>query len=212
MRNGNFTSRGTLSSAAIQLQPTTLTIAEVRSGVVLENIRAELSSENNQPRLRNIGADIFAGTLNIDELKLSEQPQRFNVTLDKLSLGLLAEAGRDAGVELQGLISGELAVQASDAGIEITAGEVRNVGEGLLKVQENASINALKQQQPSLKTVITVLDELTIEQLNSGVTLGADGWLDLDVKIAGINKRQQQPVNFNYTHSENVFTLLRAYG
>ena len=210
LRDGQLNSQGRFSSAAIQLQPSILNIAEIRSGVVLENIHAELSSENNQPRLRNIGADIFAGTLNIDELKLSEQPQRFNVTLDKLSLGLLAEAGRDAGVELQGLISGELAVQASDAGIEITAGEVRNVGEGLLKVQENASINALKQQQPSLKTVITVLDELTIEQLNSGVTLGADGWLDLDVKIAGINKRQQQPVNFNYTHSENVFTLLRA--
>lgn len=94
--------------------------------------------------------------------------------------------------------------------MRIDSGHIHNVGEGLLKVENNASINALKEQQPSLQTVIGVLDELTIEQLSSGVNLSEDGWLDLDVKITGINKLQQQPVNFNYTHSENVFTLLRA--
>ncbi|RXF05876.1 YdbH domain-containing protein [Pseudoalteromonas sp. PS5] len=199
-----------LGSANIQLEPTTLSVEELRAGVIVQAIQAQLLSEAGIVKLKDIGAQVFAGSINIEEVKLIPTPQEVQVSLDKLSLDLIAASGHDAGVELRGLISGKLPVQVSSSGVRIDSGHIHNVSEGLLKVENNASINALKAQQPSLQTVIGVLDELTIEQLSSGVNLSEDGWLDLDVKITGINKRQQQPVNFNYTHSENVFTLLRA--
>ncbi|MEJ6475721.1 intermembrane phospholipid transport protein YdbH family protein [Pseudoalteromonas piscicida] len=210
VQNAKVDVSGLISSANIQLIPTTLSVEELRAGVVVQKIKANLFSEAGVAKLTDIRANVFAGQVTIAEVNLVPTPQVVQVGLDKLSLDLIAESGHDAGVELRGLISGRLPVQVSSSGVKIESGKVHNVGEGLLKVENNASINALKEEQPSLQTVIGVLDELTIEQLNSDVSLSEEGWLDLDVKITGINKLQQQPVNFNYTHSENVFTLLRA--
>ncbi|KJY87622.1 hypothetical protein CWB89_15760 [Pseudoalteromonas piscicida] len=210
IQNATIDVFGLLSSANIQLKPTTLSVEELRAGVIVQAITGQLLSEAGVAKLKDINAQVFAGNVEIDEVSLVSTPQVVQVSLDKLSLELIAASGHDAGVELKGLISGTLPVQLSSSGVRIDSGKIHSVGEGLLKVENNASINALKEQQPSLQTVIGVLDELTIEQLSSGVNLSEDGWLDLDVKITGINKLQQQPVNFNYTHSENVFTLLRA--
>ncbi len=210
IQNATIDVFGLLSSANIQLKPTTLSVEELRAGVIVQAITGQLLSEAGVAKLKDINAQVFAGNVGVDEVSLVPTPQVVQVSLDKLSLDLIAASGHDAGVELKGLISGTLPVQLSSSSVRIDSGKIHSVGEGLLKVENNASINALKEQQPSLQTVIGVLDELTIEQLSSGVNLSEDGWLDLDVKITGINKLQQQPVNFNYTHSENVFTLLRA--
>ena len=66
------------------------------------------------------------------------------------------------------------------------------------------------QQQQELQPVLSLLKNLDIQKLNSTVALNSDGWLNLGVNLQGFNEPQQQQVNFNYNHEENVFTLLRA--
>ncbi|WP_440053945.1 YdbH domain-containing protein [Pseudoalteromonas sp. T1lg65] len=210
LRNVILPLQGQLSSANIQLFPTKMTIQEIRSGAVLNNFSAELYSDESNFALREIEAQVFGGKVSVENILLSEQPQTVTVNLERLSLDDIAKAGRDVGVELRGRISGNLPVHLDGKTVRIKQGKIENHGEGVLRVENNASINALKEQQPSLQNVIGVLDDLTVESLVSDVSLSPDGWLDLGVRITGVNKAQKQPVNFNYTHSENVFDLLRA--
>ena len=55
-----------------------------------------------------------------------------------------------------------------------------------------------------------MLEHLNVIQLQAELDLASDGWLDLAMQIKGSNPIKQQSVNFNYTHKENVFTLMKA--
>ena len=210
MSNASGKITGQLSSGVINIPKTTVTIDEFRSGAVLTNITADLQAQDNQAWLSAITAEAFDGLLTADKVRLSQAPQRIEAKAENLDLAILAKAGREAGVELTGRVSGELPIDVRDGKVSISEGRLYNLGNGMLSVSENASVNALKAQQPQLKTVIGLLDNLDIDTLNSEVSLTEDGWLTLGVNIKGENKSQAQPVNFNYTHHENIYTLFKA--
>ncbi|MBD1581562.1 intermembrane phospholipid transport protein YdbH family protein [Pseudoalteromonas sp. S16_S37] len=201
---------GQYSSGKINIPSSKVLIGQVRSGVVLSNISTWLHVDEGDAYLSDINASLFDGNVSIERLNLSLQPQQVQVKAQSLDLGLIAQAGREAGIELNGRVSGVFPMNIVDAKVSIEQGKLLSIGEGKLQVAQNASIEALKAQQPSLKSVIGVLDDLTIDQLSSDVALTPDGWLTLGVQIVGENKQQAQPVNFNYTHQENIFTLFRA--
>ena len=210
MSNASGKITGQLSSGVINIPKTTVTIDEFRSGAVLTNITADLQAQDNQAWLSAITAEAFDGLLTADKVQLTQAPQRIEAKAENLDLAILAKAGREAGVELTGRVSGELPIDVRDGKVSISEGRLYNLGSGMLSVSENASVNALKAQQPQLKTVIGLLDNLDIDTLNSEVSLTEDGWLTLGVNIKGENKSQAQPVNFNYTHHENIYTLFKA--
>ncbi|BBN80766.1 hypothetical protein PA25_07510 [Pseudoalteromonas sp. A25] len=201
---------GQYNSGTINIPSSKVMIGQIRSGVVLSNLSTLLHVDNGLAYVSELDASVFAGSVNIDRLNLSSEPQLVQVNAESLDLGLIAQAGRDAGVELRGKISGTFPMRIVDTNVSIEQGKLLSVGQGKLQVAQNASIEALKAQQPSLKSVIGVLDDLTIDNLSSDVALTPDGWLTLGVQIVGENKQQSQPVNFNYTHQENIFTLFRA--
>jgi hypothetical protein len=177
---------------------------------VLTNITAVLQAQDNQAWLSSIRAEAFDGLLTADKIRITQAPQRIEAKAENLDLAILAKAGREAGVTLTGRVSGELPIEVRDGKVSITEGKLYNLGAGMLSVSENASVNALKAQQPQLKTVIGLLDSLDIDTLRSDVALTEDGWLTLGVNIKGENKSQAQPVNFNYKHHENIYTLFKA--
>ena len=47
-------------------------------------------------------------------------------------------------------------------------------------------------------------------QLSSKVRLQPDGWLFLDFSILGSNPDKKQSLKFNYSHLENILTLLKS--
>ncbi|CAM4019651.1 YdbH domain-containing protein [Pseudoalteromonas byunsanensis] len=201
---------GQFSSGKINIAGSKVAVGQVRSGVVLSNLSAQLQVIDNEAQLQDLNAQVFDGQIHLPLLKLSAAPQQLQLNAQSLDLALIAQAGRDAGIELNGRVSGIFPVTIDNAKVSIEQGKLFNAGIGKLKVAQNASIEALKAQQPSLKSVIGVLDDLTIDTLSSDVALTSDGWLTLAVQINGENKAQAQPVNFNYTHQENIFTLFRA--
>ena len=210
MSNASGKITGQLSSGMINIPKTKVTIDEFRSGAVLTNITADLQAQDNQAWLSAITAEAFDGVLKAGKVMLTAEPQRIEAKAENLDLAILAKAGREAGVELTGRVSGELPIDVRDGKVSISEGRLYNLGSGMLSVSENASVNALKAQQPQLKTVIGLLDNLDIDTLNSEVSLTEGGWLTLGVNIKGENKSQAQPVNFNYTHHENIYTLFKA--
>ncbi|MEQ3515183.1 YdbH domain-containing protein [Pseudoalteromonas sp. BZB3] len=210
IRNASGQITGQVNSGVINIPKTTVTIDEFRSGAVLTNITAELQAQANKTWLSSITAEAFDGLLTANKVRLTQAPQRIEAKAENLDLAILAKAGREAGVTLTGRVSGELPIEVRDGKVSITEGKLYNLGMGMLSVSENASVNALKAQQPQLKTVIGLLDNLDIDTLHSDVALTEDGWLTLGVNIKGENKSQAQPVNFNYTHHENIYTLFKA--
>ncbi|WP_054014553.1 intermembrane phospholipid transport protein YdbH family protein [Pseudoalteromonas sp. R3] len=202
--------KGKWHAGELIIESSPLSITEVRSGPVLTEVRGQLTSDNNLPVLREFSARVFDGQLAAEQILLSKQDQEIIVTARGLDLMLISEAGRESGVELHGRVSGRLPVFMHNGQAEIRGGYLSNEVDSMLKVQDNASFNALKSQRPELETVFGVLDELSIETLSCDVNMAQDGQLELAVQIAGENKQQKQPVNFNYTHSENIYTLFRA--
>jgi hypothetical protein len=210
VENINTTFTGELNSGEINIANSNMSIEQVRSGAVLSDLSANYILNSEYAMLSNIRANVFNGQVYVPQFLLFSEQQVLDVQLFNLDLGMLAEAGRDAGVTLSGMVSGKLPISLEKDVISIQNGQLYNVDVGQLLVQNNASVEALKAQQPSLETVIGLLDNLTVHTLSSDVNLSPDGWLTLGVKIIGENEAQAQPVNFNYTHSENIFTLFRA--
>ncbi|MBQ4860970.1 YdbH domain-containing protein [Pseudoalteromonas sp. MMG013] len=201
---------GSLSSGDIKIENSKLNIEQIRTGAVLSNITADYWVDGQQATIAKLRANVFNGQVYLPQLHVFAEQQVLALSLLDLDLGMLAEAGRDAGIALSGRVSGKLPIFINGNAISIENGTLYNVDTGQLVVEDNASVNALKAQQPSLTTVIGLLDNLTVNTLTSDVNLTADGWLTLGVKIVGENEEQAQPVNFNYTHTENIFTLFKA--
>ncbi|ESP92995.1 YdbH domain-containing protein [Pseudoalteromonas luteoviolacea] len=208
----NIPVAGKVNAGAIAFEDSQIDIREVRSGAVLENFSAILSSYEGEPMLSNISANIFDGQLFAKGIKLSNQDQSFLVEAKNWDLAVIAKAAKNAGVELSGRVHGHLPVSVVDGLFEIDGGKLNNIDVGLLSIENNASVEALKAQQPSLETAFGMLERLNIEKLSSDVNMSSDGWLDLAVQITGVNEQQAepQPINFNYTHKENIFQLFRA--
>ncbi|KZN48398.1 intermembrane phospholipid transport protein YdbH family protein [Pseudoalteromonas luteoviolacea] len=201
---------GKFDEGQLVLSETVLDIAEVRSGAVLTDLSAKLSSTNNTLILNDTKATIFDGEISAQQINLSSGDQNFSIEAHNWDLAHVSEAGKSAGVELRGRVSGQLPVTIKQGDIEITNGKLTNIDVGLLRIDNNESVEALKSHQAGIDTAFSLLENLEIEKLSSDVALSPDGWLDLAVEIAGVNEQAKQPINFNYTHSENIFQLFRA--
>ncbi|TQF69653.1 intermembrane phospholipid transport protein YdbH family protein [Pseudoalteromonas luteoviolacea] len=206
----NFPIQGEYEEGRLALAETTLNVTEIRSGAVLTGLSAQLVTKQDSLSLQGIHANIFDGEISAEELNLSSDDQSILIEAHNWDLALISEAGKSAGVELRGRISGQLPVRIERGEIEITNGKLRNIDVGFLSIENNESVEALKSHQDSIDTAFSLLENLDIEKLSSDVALSPDGWLDLAVEIAGVNEQAKQPINFNYTHSENIFQLFRA--
>ncbi|KID54848.1 hypothetical protein JF50_23605 [Pseudoalteromonas luteoviolacea] len=206
----NMPITGRMQADQITIEESLVGIQEIRSGAVIENVQAILSSYGGKPMLSNISAYIFDGQLSAEQVSLSTDDQRFLVEAENWDLAVIANAAKNAGVELSGRVYGQLPVTVIDGKLEIHDGKLNNIDVGLLSIENNQSVEALKAQQPSLETAFGMLERLNIEKLSSDVNMTSDGWLDLGVQITGVNEQQGQPINFNYTHKENIFQLFRA--
>ncbi|MDK1289228.1 YdbH domain-containing protein [Pseudoalteromonas umbrosa] len=206
----NMPITGMIKGQQLVIEESPIGIREIRSGAVLENFQASLSSYDSKPMLSNISAYIFDGQLSAQQISLSEEDQSFLVEAQDWELAVIAHAAKNAGVELSGRVYGQLPVTVVDGALEIHGGKLNNIDVGLLSIENNQSVEALKAQQPSLETAFGMLERLNIEKLTSDVNMSSDGWLDLAVQITGVNEQQGQPINFNYTHKENIFQLFRA--
>ncbi|WP_018693161.1 YdbH domain-containing protein [Algicola sagamiensis] len=152
----------------------------------------------------------LGGTFQVDQLKYPIAPQKFQVSVDKIELQQLAKQNEKVDIQTNGQISGFLPIRISKLGASIENGKLKNQNPGYLKLQSNEAIEALKQNDPSLKIVMEALENLHFQVLRAEVTMGVKGDMDLQVRIEGNNPDMDTPVNLNYTHQENVYMLLKT--
>lgn len=186
-----------------------MTIEQVFVGIDIANISAALSK--TEPfRLQAIKGNTLGGYFEMDSFLLSNQTQETVLRLYDLDAEQLLELEKQSGITLQAKLDGELPITLAAGDAEIKNGRLFSKGDAKLKIDNNEAFDNLKQQQAELGQVLSLLEELDIKSLSSDVMLAKDGWLDMAIAILGTNPTQQQDVNFNYTHKENIYTLMKA--
>ncbi|KAF7778386.1 hypothetical protein PMAN_a3231 [Pseudoalteromonas marina] len=201
---------GQYDSGQLNVEPTTFNLNELRAGAVVNNINGKIKVVNNSAQAFDISGNVFDGVFELDKYTLLKSQQTANVTFKDIDASKLITLDDKSGITLTGRLKGWLPLHFSDSGVEVTNGNLLNQGEGKLIISNNTAFDSVMQQQQELQPVLSLLKNLDIQKLNSTVALNSDGWLYLGVNLQGFNEPQQQQVNFNYNHEENVFTLLRA--
>jgi len=201
---------GQYDSGQLNVEPTTFNLNELRAGAVVNNINGKIKVVNNSAQAFDISGNVFDGVFELDKYTLLKSQQTANVTFKDIDASKLITLDDKSGITLTGRLKGWLPLHFSDSGVEVTNGNLLNQGEGKLIISNNTAFDSVMQQQQELQPVLSLLKNLDIQKLNSTVALNSDGWLNLGVNLQGFNEPQQQQVNFNYNHEENVFTLLRA--
>ncbi|GAA62147.1 hypothetical protein P20652_4043 [Pseudoalteromonas sp. BSi20652] len=206
----NSTFSGKYNSGKLNVKPTTFNLNEFRAGAVVKGIEGQWQVNNNTAFINDVKGNVFGGEFSLDTYIVGKPNQVANVKFENIDASKLVTLDDKSGITLIGRLAGTLPVHFNRGKIEIIDGKLFSQGTGNLKITNNAAFDSVMQQQQELQPVLGLLTNLDIQKLNSSVALKNDGWLKLGVNLQGYNKAEQQQVNFNYNHEENVFTLLRA--
>jgi len=201
---------GTFNSGQLNIVATKFTLNELRAGAVVKNIQGQLQVTANQPCVANLTGQVMGGAFVVNKFCPLSDSQTATVKFENIDASKLVTLDAESGISLSGRLAGTLPVVINKQGIEVKQGQLVNQGDGKLLITNNAGFEAVKAQQRELSTTLSLLENLDIKKLRSSVNLKPDGWLHLGVNLEGYNEAQQQAVNFNYNHEENVFTLLRV--
>ncbi|MBH0003654.1 YdbH domain-containing protein [Pseudoalteromonas sp. SWYJZ12] len=201
---------GEYNSGKLNVKPTTFNLNEFRAGAVVKAIKGQWQVSNNTALINDVKGSVFGGEFSLDTYTIGKPNQVANVKFENIDASKLVTLDDKSGIVLTGRLAGSLPVHFDSGKIEIIDGSLFSQGTGNLKITNNAAFDSVMQQQQELQPVLGLLTNLDIQKLNSSVALKNDGWLKLGVNLQGYNKQEQQQVNFNYNHEENVFTLLRA--
>ncbi|MBE3673574.1 YdbH domain-containing protein [Pseudoalteromonas distincta] len=201
---------GEYNSGKLNVKPTNFNLNEFRAGAVVKAIKGQWQVSGNTALINDVKGSVFGGEFSLDTYTIGKPNQVANVKFENIDASKLVTLDDKSGIVLTGRLAGSLPVHFDSGKIEIIDGSLFSQGTGNLKITNNAAFDSVMQQQQELQPVLGLLTNLDIQKLNSSVALKNDGWLKLGVNLQGYNKAEQQQVNFNYNHEENVFTLLRA--
>lgn len=201
---------GQFNNGQLHIASTPFNLKTLHAGVALDNIKGHWQYAANQASVADLQADVLGGQVFLDKFKLGPAKQTMQLQLKEIDASQLSTLSGQSGILVDGQISGELPLKMEQNELSLSNGVVYSVGQGQLQITNSTGFEAIKKQQAELEPVLSLLENLDINQLRSQVALNTEGWLTLAVKLEGYNQAQQQAVNFNYNHEENIYTLLRA--
>lgn len=196
----------TFDSAGLQLTKSTLHIDSIDVGVSVKKLQALVIAKDSIIHLEQIQGEIFNGKFSSSQLWLDGREQEFNINFKDIDLTQLVALQQQPGINITGNIDGDLPMMMNKHGISIDEGWASSLSGGKLTIVDNPSFDSIKLQQPQL----ALLENLEFTQLKSKVKFTPDGWMFFDFAIKGNNPDKKQSVNFNYTHQENIFSLLES--
>lgn len=193
-------------SAGLQLVESTLHIDSIDAGVAIEQLKANVIAQNSVLRLTQIEGEIFNGKFSLADLWLDGREQEFNINIQSIDLAEIVALQQQPGIQITGNIDGDMPFIMGKQGIRVEDGWVSSLTGGKLTIVDNPSFDSIKGQQPEL----ALLENLDFTQLESNVKFTPDGWVFFDFSLQGNNPDKKQGVNFNYSHQENLFSLLES--
>ncbi|MBL4629668.1 MAG: YdbH domain-containing protein, partial [Paraglaciecola sp.] len=156
--------------------------------------------------LKQVQGEIFNGQFSFGNLWLDKTEQQINMHFKNIDLAQIVALQQQPGIHITGKIEGDMPLMIGEQGIRIEDGWLSSLEGGKLTIVDNPSFDAIKVQQPQL----ALLENLDFTHLKSNVKFTPDGWLFFDFALQGNNPDKKQAVNFNYSHQENIFSLLES--
>ncbi|MEP1552638.1 MAG: YdbH domain-containing protein [Paraglaciecola sp.] len=206
VNNINYLTPITYNSAGLQLPSANLYIDSIDVGLAISDITANVSSKNTVLGLQKVKGNIFEGEFLIPNLWLDGREQQFNVNLSNINLAEVIALQQQPGINITGKVNGILPMAINQQGLMVNNGWLASLTVGKLTINNNPSFDSIKMQQPEL----ALLENLDFTQLESKVKFNPDGWVFFDIALKGNNPDRNQSVNFNYSHEENLYSLLES--
>lgn len=174
----------------------------------------DLSSvgDNFKLRLSQAGGKLLGGSFSVPPLTIDD----FNditgvVELSDISLAQIVELQQQEGIEITGSVKGRLPINYQNNQLRVVNGRIENYPPGgSIKIDGNATVDQLRLSQPELEFVLDALENLHYNRLSSSINYQPDGETLLKVSIEGRNPEFERPIEFNYSHQENVLQLMRS--
>ncbi|MDX2319024.1 MAG: YdbH domain-containing protein [Moritella sp.] len=191
-------------------------VATVNMGPVVHNINVSalvsLADEQLQVVVDNVSGEVFSGTVSVSPLIITDFDHIVGqIQVRHLSLPEAIELYQVPGVKVTGLLKAELPFVLQGSAVSITDGIIEGQGEGgIIQIKDNATIDQLKLTQPQLRYALELLENLHYDRLHSDVDFKPSGETKLTINIKGRNPSVERPIEFNYSHEENILQLFRS--
>ncbi len=209
-------SNGDINSVNVDKQPKkNLTIAKIETAPPLTELSAQttLSFKNKAFSViaTQINTNTLGGSVNIAQAQWPFTASRsVNVQLTSIDLETLLALDPKQGIIVTGKISGSLPVALNDKQFTITGGKLHNVGNGIIKVANNPTVEQLKASDLQLKLAFDAMQNIHYHQLSSDVSMANDGYMLFDTVIKGRNPDIDNDVNLNLNLSYDLLGLLKS--
>ncbi len=195
-----------VNSTGFQLTHGKIKIDEINVGIPIQQVNMVVDIVDSEVKIGLAQGKLIGGEFKVTDLWLDGRKQRSNISVVSLNLTDVVALQQQQGIQLTGTISGILPLQLGTDNVIVKHGLLSSDGPGKLKIQNNPAFDSIKEQQKQL----AFLQNVDYRKLSSKIELASDGWLDLELSIAGRNPDVKQEVIFNYGHKENIFTLLKS--
>ncbi|GLS92287.1 hypothetical protein GCM10007916_33570 [Psychromonas marina] len=181
-------------------------------GIPIQALTVDAQLNAGQPIVHHFKARLLGGRLDLDDFKLIA-PSQTILNLSGISLPEVIKYSAYPEIESKAIVDGMLPLKLTEAGIEINDGIIfaRAPG-GYIKVPENTVIKAMGRGNPAFSFTMQLLSNFQFDTMQGRIGYTDDGESDLDIEIKGISPTVSgtQPVNFNYSHKENILKLLQS--
>ena len=191
-------------------------ISSVDMGPVVTDVNfsglVSFADEKLQLAVDNASAKAFSGTISVLPLLITDFDHIVGqLQVRNLSLPEVLELYNVPGVKVTGLLKADLPFIVQGAAISITDGSIEQQGVGgVIQIKDNVTIDQLKLTQPQLRYALELLENLHYDSLHSDVDYKPSGDTKLTINIKGHNPSVERPIEFNYSHEENVLQLFRS--
>lgn len=189
-----------------------LKVANLFIGVPIQALQVDAQIATGKPNIQHFKARLLGGRLDFDDFKLNA-PSQTILNIAGISLAEIIKYSAYPEIQSQALIDGMLPLILTEAGPEIINGSIfaRPPG-GYIKVPENTVTKAMGRGNPALSFTLQLLSNFQFDTMQGVIGYTSDGESDLKIEIKGISPTVSgtQPINFNYSHNENILKLLKS--
>lgn len=196
----------------MQINSESVHIAEVDTGVAINNIEFVLNLTPPVIRLSNIKAELFDGIASQKTILYNWSQPANQLVIDFQDIQLKKILSLENGISGIGSLDGSLPVIITAEGIRIAKGQVHNQPPGGVITYTakaplgNASMDA------GLKLTLDTLENFHYDTLTMQVDSDEQGKLVMAATLQGRNPdlKQQRPIRFNLNITENIPALLQS--
>jgi len=189
-----------------------LKIANLFVGVPIQAIQVDAQIDAGKPVVQHFKARLLGGRVDFDDFKVNA-PSQTALNISGVNLAEVIKYSAYPEIGLTGIIDGILPLKLTASGPEINDGLIfaRPPG-GYIKVPKDTVTKTMGGASPAISLTLQILSNFQFDTMQGKIGYTSNGESDLKVEIKGISPKVSgiHPINFNYSHSENILKLLKS--